>query len=163
MTANPSTSTATTCGPAAQGDPRLTGNADTNAAYTAASDVNNFHPRLPRYGRLTHDQDRIGLTGALQFRPREGTLMTLDMMYLQARCNAAEDYLEAISFSRTLSQGGKPQTSVVSTAYAANGALLYGVYNGVDDIRSESRYDKLSTEFTQPTFTLEQDIGESIR
>lgn len=162
MTANPSTSTATTCGPAAQGVTRLTGNADTNAAFTAASDVNNFHPRLPRYGRLTHDQDRIGLTGALQFRPREGTLMTLDMMYSKLDATRQEDYLEAISFSRTLSQGGKPQTSVVSTAYAANGALLYGVYNGVD-IRSESRYDKLSTEFTQPTFTLEQDIGESIK
>ena len=29
-------------------------------------------------------------------------------------------------------QGGKPQTSVLSTAYGANGALQYGVYNGVD-------------------------------
>ena len=53
--------------PAARGVTAL-GNADTNAAYTAASDVSNFHPRLPRYGRLTHDQDRIGLTGATQFK-----------------------------------------------------------------------------------------------
>ncbi len=162
VTANPSTSTATTCGPAAQGVPRLTGNTDTIAAYNAANNANNFDPRLPRYGRLTNDQERFGLTGALQWRPRDGTLLTFDMMYSKLDATRQEDYLEAISFSRTLAQGGKPQTSVVSTAYAPNGALLYGTYNGVD-IRAESRFDKLATEFTQPTLTLEQDIGESVK
>ena len=159
---NPTTSTATTCGPAAQGVNRLTGTPETIAAYNDASNPNNFHPRLPRYGRLTHDQDRVGLTGAIQFRPRDGTLLTLDMMYAKLDATRQEDFLEAISFSRTAAQGGKPQTSVVSTAYAPNGALLYGTYNGVD-IRAESRFDKLSTEFSQPTLTLEQDIGESIK
>ncbi len=162
VTANPSTSTATTCGPAAQGVTRLTGTADTIAAYNAASSASNFDPRLPRYGRLTNDQDRFGLTGALQWRPRDGTLLTFDMMYSKLDATRQEDYLEAISFSRTLAQGGKPQTSVLSTAYAANGALLYGTYNGVD-IRAESRFDKLATEFSQPTLTLEQDIGDSIK
>ena len=161
-TANPTTSTASTCGPAAQGVGRLAGNAETTAAYNAASDINNFAPRLPRYGRLTHDQDRVGLTGALQWRPMQGTLITFDMMYSKLDATRQEDYLEAISFSRTLSQGGKPQTSVVSTAYAANGALQFGTYNGVD-VRSESRFDQLSTEFTQPTLTLEHSIGESIK
>jgi TonB-dependent receptor len=160
--ANPTTSTATTCGPAAQGVSRLTGTPETIAAYNDASNPNNFHPRLPRYGRLTHDQDRLGLTGAIQFRPRDGTLLTLDMMYAKLEATRQEDFLQAISFSRTAAQGGKPQTSVVSTAYAPNGALLYGTYNGVD-IRAESRFDKLSTEFSQPTLTLEQDIGESIK
>jgi TonB-dependent receptor len=162
VTANPTTSTATTCGPAAQGVPRLVGTPANIAAYNAASDVNNFHPRLPRYGRLTHDQDRLGVTSSLQFRPMEGTLATLDLLYAKLKATRQEDFLEAISFSRTAAQGGKPQTSVVDTAYASNGALLYGVYNGVD-IRAESRFDKLSTEFTQPTLTLEQDIGESFK
>jgi iron complex outermembrane receptor protein len=40
--------------------------------------------------------------------------------------------------------------------------LLYGAYNGVD-MRSESRFDKLSTTFTQPTLTLEQDLGETLK
>lgn len=160
--ANPTTSTATTCGPTAQGVNRLAGTPETIAAYNDASNPNNFHPRLPRYGRLTHDQDRVGLTGAIQFRPRDGTLLTFDMMYAKLDATRQEDFLEAISFSRTAAQGGKPQTSVVSTAYAPNGALLYGKYNGVD-IRAESRFDKLSTEFSQPTLTLEQDIGESIK
>jgi iron complex outermembrane recepter protein len=160
--ANPTNSTATTCGPAAQGVSRLPNTADNIAAYNAASDPNNFHPRLPRYGRLTHDQERTGLTGALQFQPTPATLLTLDMLYSKLKATRHEDFLEALSFSRTAAQGGNPQTSVLSTGYGPNGALLYGTYNGVD-IRAESRFDILSTTFTQPSLTLEQDIGESLK
>jgi TonB-dependent receptor len=160
--ANPTTSTATTCGPAAQGVARLAGNTSTIAAYNASSDPANFHPRLPRYGRLTHDQDRVGLTGSLQFRPQQGTLLTFDMLYSKLKATRQEDFLEAISFSRTAAQGGKPQTSVVDAAYGTNGALLYGVYNGVD-IRAESRFDVLSTTFTQPSLQLEHAITDSLR
>jgi TonB-dependent receptor len=162
VAANPTNSTATTCGPAAQGVPRLVGTPGNIAAYNAASNAANFHPRLPRYGRLTHDQDRLGVTASVQFKPMEGTLATLDLLYAKLKATRQEDFLEAISFSRSAAQGGKPQTSVVDTAYDANGALLYGVYNGVD-VRAESRFDKLSTEFTQPTLTLEQNIGESMK
>ncbi|MES2148282.1 MAG: TonB-dependent receptor [Pseudomonadota bacterium] len=160
--ANPSTSTATTCGPAAQGVARLPASAAATAAYTAASDPANFTPRLPRYGRLTHDQDRLGLTSALQWKPQRGTLVTLDMLYSKLDATRQEDFLEAISFSRTATQGGKPQTSVVSAQYAPNGALLYGVFNGVD-IRAESRFDELSTTFTQPTLTLEHQFSDVLR
>ncbi|MFY9514090.1 MAG: TonB-dependent receptor [Rubrivivax sp.] len=154
--------TATTCGPSAQGVPRLTGTPENIAAYNAASNANNFHPRLPRYGRLTHNQDRLGLTGAIQARPADGTLLTLDLMYAKLKATRQEDFLQALSFSRTAAQGGKPQTSVVDTAYGTNGALLYGQYTGVD-IRAESRFDKLQTTFTQPTLSLEQDIGDRLK
>ena len=160
--ANPATSTATTCGPAAQGVARLVGTPANIAAYNEASSTANFHPRLPRYGRLTHDQERLGVTSAIQFKPRQGTLLTLDLLYSKLDATRQEDFLEAISFSRSAAQGGKPQTSVVETAYAPNGALLYGVYNGVD-IRAESRFDRLSTTFTQPTLTLEQTLSDSLK
>jgi len=161
VTANPATSTATTCGPAAQGVTRLAASAANTAAYNDAGSANNYHPRLPRYGRLTHDQDRVGLTAAFQARPYAGTLVTLETLYSKLDATRHEDFLEAISFSRTAAQGGKPQTSVVSTAYDPSGALLFGTYNGVD-IRSESRYDELSTTFTQPTLSLEQKITETL-
>ncbi|PWF39485.1 TonB-dependent receptor [Massilia glaciei] len=160
--ANPATSTATTCGPAAQGVPRVAGTPAAIAAYGAASSVANFTPRLPRYGRLTHDQDRLGLTAAMQWRPAAGTRLTLEMLYAKLDATRQEDFLQAISFSRSATQGGKPQTSVLETEYAANGALLYGKYNGVD-IRAESRFDELSTIFTQPTLTIEQDITCDLR
>jgi TonB-dependent receptor len=160
--ANPSNSTATTCGPAAQGVARIPGTPEAIQAYNDASNVNNFHPRLPRYGRLTHDQDRTGFTGAFQIRPQPETLVTFDMMYSKLKATRHEDFLEALSFSRTAGQGGKPQTSVLSTGYASNGALLFGNYNGVD-IRSESRFDVLSTEFTQPSLTVEHDLSQWIK
>jgi iron complex outermembrane receptor protein len=68
-TANPTNSTATTCGPAAQGVARLTGTPEAIAAYTLARSSRNFHPRLPRYGRLTHEQERLGLTGRCSSNP----------------------------------------------------------------------------------------------
>lgn len=157
-----SASTATTCGPTAQGVARLPASQTATDAYNLARSADNFHPRLPRYGRLTHDQERLGVTSSLQFRPQAGTLLTLDLLYAKLDATRQEDFLEAISFSRSLSQGGKPQTSVVSTSYAPNGALLTGTYNGVD-IRAESRFDQLTTTFTQPTLTLEQDLSESLK
>lgn len=159
--ANPAT-TPTTCGPAAQGVPRLGASPGATAAYNDASSANNFHPRLPRYGRLTHDQDRLGLTGSVQFKPTDSTLVSLDVLYSKLKATRQEDFLEAISFSRSASQGGKPQTSVVEAQYAPNGALMYGVFNGVD-IRAESRFDKLSTEFTQPNLTVEHDFTDHLR
>ncbi len=169
-TPNPSTTsgttvtpnTATNCGPVAQGVVRLPNTPENQAAYTLASSASNFHPRLPRYGRLTHDQDRLGITAALQIRPSDATLVTMDMLYAKLDATRAENYLEALSFSRTLTQGGKPQTSVVAAQYDANGALQYGKYNGVD-LRVESRFDKLRTEFTQPTFTFEQTLSDSLK
>ncbi|MBR7747142.1 TonB-dependent receptor [Undibacterium baiyunense] len=160
--ANPTTSTATTCGPAAQGVSRLPGTAENIAAYNLASSADNFVPRLPRYGRLTHDQDRLGLTASLQYKPQRGTVFSFDMLYSKLEATRQEDFLEAISFSRSASQGGKPQTSVVKTEYAPNGALLYGMYNGVD-VRAESRFDELSTTFTQPTLTLDHQFSDTFR
>ncbi|WEF30812.1 TonB-dependent receptor [Pseudoduganella chitinolytica] len=160
--ANPANSTATTCGPAAQGVARLPFSQGAVDAYNAASSAANFTPRIPRYGRLTHDQDRLGLTASVQWRPMRGSLLTFDMLYSKLEASRQEDYLEAISFSRGGTQGGKPQTSVVEALYAPNGALLYGKFNGVD-VRAESRYDELTTTFTQPTLTWEQDLAEGWR
>ncbi|MFG6415452.1 TonB-dependent receptor [Roseateles sp. DC23W] len=160
--ASPSTTPATNFCGASTTATRLPNTAANVAAYTEASKATNFHPRLPRYGRLTHDQERLGLTGSIQLRLSDTTLLTADMLYSKLDATRQEDFLEAISFSRNLSQGGKQQTSVVEAQYNAAGQLVYGKFNGVD-IRSESRFDELSTEFSQPTLTFEQDIGDSIK
>ncbi|MGM9484445.1 TonB-dependent receptor [Roseateles sp. NT4] len=163
VTANlPTGSTATTCGPAAQGVPRLPNTPENLAAYNEASKATNFHPRLPRYGRLTHDQKRLGMTGSVQVRPADSMLITFDMLYSKLDATRQEDFLEAISFSRALSAGGKQQTSVLEAQFAPSGQMLYGKFNGVD-VRAESRFDKLSTTFTQPTLTIEQDVTDTLK
>ena len=162
LKANPASSTDTTCGPAAQGVPRLPGTPEYIAAYNAASNPNNFSARFPRFGRMTHNQDRYGFTTSLQWRPEHGSLLTFDMLYSKLDATRKENYLESLGLSRALSAGGRPQTSVLDTAYDSNGALLYGLYNAVD-IRSEAQFAKLSTTFAQPILTYERDLGDSLR
>ena len=101
------------------------------------------------------------MTGSIQWAPTDATLISIEALYADLKATRNEDFLEAISFSRTASQGGKPQTSVLETQYDSTGDLLYGRYNGVD-IRSESRFDKLHTRFFQPTLTLRQNLGDSL-
>ena len=165
LTSQNTTAVQANCGPA-PGSPipgvaRLPNTAANVDAFTTASNAANFHPRLPRYGRLTHDQDRLGMTGSIQWAPTDATLISIEALYADLKATRNEDFLEAISFSRTASQGGKPQTSVLETQYDSTGDLLYGRYNGVD-IRSESRFDKLHTRFFQPTLTLRQNLGDSL-
>jgi iron complex outermembrane receptor protein len=119
-----------------------------------------FHPRIPRYGVLEHEQERLGLTGSLQFEPSDRTLITLDGMFAGFDANRTESFLEAISFSRT--GQGKPQTEVMDGEIGPDGDLLYGLFNDVD-VRSESRYDELDTEFTQVSFNLGHEFTDDFR
>lgn len=161
LTSQGTNATQATCGPAAQGVARLPNTPENVAAFNTARDAANFHPRLPRYGRLVHDQDRLGITGSLQFQPTDKTLISADFMFSNLSATREEIFLQAISFSRNAAAGGKPQTSVIESQYDANGGLLFGRYNGVD-IRAESRFDDLSTRFFQPTLTIEQKVGDRL-
>ena len=159
------TSTSTTCSTSAPGFPaanRLPASAAATAAYNAASNAANFHPRFPRYGRMVHEQDRLGVTASFEWKPRRGTRVSLDLLYADLDATREENYIEGFSFSRNLSSGGKPQTSVVDVQYDALGRMQYGVFNGVD-IRSESRYDEMKTRFTQPTLNVSHQITDDLR
>jgi len=118
-----------------------------------------FNPRIPRYGRLTHDQDRLGLTGALQWQPNDANLINLDLLYSDFNAKRDENFLEAFSFSRTAAQGGKPQTLVRQGEIDGNGTLVYGLFDDVD-IRSESRHDELETIFYSAALSASHQLSE---
>ncbi len=40
-----------------------------------------FHPRIPRYGLVDHDRERLGLTGAVEFQPNENTHIQISGLY----------------------------------------------------------------------------------
>lgn len=151
-------STAANC---STGNARPANTAANIAAYNTANQNSVFIPRLPRYGRLTHHQERLGLTGSFQFRPAESTLFTVDVLYSKLDATRQEDFLEALSFSRNAAAGGQTQV-IVRDAAVDNGMLVYGLFDNVD-VRSESRYDVLSTEFTQVSFTAEHDFSDRLR
>jgi iron complex outermembrane recepter protein len=131
-----------------------------NPANVTMAQVNAaFTPRIPRYGRLTHEQDRLGLTGALQWRPNDANLINLDLLYSDFKAKRDENFLEAISFSRTNAQAGKPQMIVRDGQIDANGTMVYGVFDDVD-LRSESRHDELETIFYSVALSAEHQLNE---
>jgi TonB-dependent receptor len=121
----------------------------TSTRPTGASDNNYFHPRIPRYDSYSYDTERLGLTGTIQWAPTDRTLVSLDALYSNFQSQRAEQYLEAISFSR--SGTGKPQTVILPGAIVDDtNSLVAGTFNNVD-VRVESRYDELETKFSQFT------------
>lgn len=130
-------------------------------AEALAADV--YHPRFPRYTQMFHDQKRTGITGALQFKPSDRTELSLDAMYSKIDATRDERYIEAISFSRSASQGGKPET-LVNDGYIdpATGALLYGSFDNVD-VRAENRHDEWSTVFKQLSLNGEHRFSDSFK
>ncbi|MFC7378796.1 TonB-dependent receptor [Brevundimonas sp. GCM10030266] len=136
--------------------------AGSNATAFALANQNSvFIPRLPRYGRLTHEQERLGITGALQWRPATSTVLSLDVLYSSLDATRQEDFLQALSFSRNAAAGGQPQVTV-QDAVVQDNMLVYGLFNNVD-IRSESRFDVLSTDYLQVSLTAEHDFSDRLR
>jgi TonB-dependent receptor len=134
----------------------LTGLAAQEAAWNGA------HPRIPRYGRIGYDRERVGVTGTLQFQPWDGTEITFDTLYGKLDQTRSEEFLEAISFARETGVQGFRATDLVSGVVNGNRTLVAGTFNDVD-IRTEQRIDILSTEFIQNTLSFEHDFSETLR
>ena len=77
----------------------------------------------------------------------------MDVLYSKLNSTRQEDFLESLSFSRNAAAGGQTQIHVLE-AEVQNNELVYGRFNNVD-VRSESRFDELNTQFTQVSFTLD--------
>ncbi|WP_282269205.1 TonB-dependent receptor [Stenotrophomonas sp. PS02298] len=105
-----------------------------------------YTPRFPRYTLVEHDQKRLGITGALQFKPSDRTSFNLDMLYSKIDAKRDEKYIEANGLSKT-GTAGKAQ-AVVTDGVIENGALVYAKMDNVD-IRAENRHDEWTTDFYQ--------------
>jgi iron complex outermembrane recepter protein len=158
----------TTAGSAAnqfQGlDPTYTGTA-------SISDINQaFHPRIPAYEGFQTEQERVGVTTSFQFKPGERTLLTLDGLYAKFDTIRQETQLESQVFSDGGATGIR-NTDVVNATVVDNGVnglgqrtstLVAGTFNDVD-IRSEGRYDDLSTQFTQVNLNGDHSFTDTLK
>ncbi|WP_213979353.1 TonB-dependent receptor [Sphingomonas sp. dw_22] len=150
----------------------------TPCAYTSASapsttpacaEANKlFHPRFPRYDYYITDQERIGVTGSIQWKPTENTSLTIDGLYADFKGTREERYLEANGFSVAglCTTAPKPancgvnDTDVID-ATVQDGTIVKGTFNGVD-LRTENRFDRLDTKFKQVTANFDQKLGDSL-
>lgn len=120
-----------------------------------------FRPRIPRYDIYKHDQERLGLTGSLQWQVTDKTLLSLDALYAKFEAERSEIFLEAPVFS---ANGAANIRNVVvrDAAIDASNTLVYGLFDNVD-IRSEARLDELETDFTHLTLEAEHSFSDTLR
>lgn len=134
----------------------LTGLAAQQAAWNAA------HPRIPRYGRIGYDRERLGATASFQFETEGGTRFTLDNLYAKLSQTRSEEFLEVISFARETGAQGFRAVDLVSGRVDGNRTLVAGTFNDVD-VRSEQRIDILETEFRQHTLNITHDFSDNLK
>ena len=134
------------------------GNFSPSSPFQEARSADVFAPRFPRYTLMEHDQERLGVTGALQFRPTDRTEFNLDALYSKIDAKRREKYIEANGLSKTGAQG-KSQI-VVLDGEIRDGAMVYARMDDVD-IRAEHRYDEWSTKFTQISLDGEHEFSDS--
>ncbi|MFD1190200.1 TonB-dependent receptor [Phenylobacterium conjunctum] len=138
----------------------------------AAAAANNaaLHPRFPRFDRYDQEQERLGATLSLQWKPSDQTLVTFDALYADLKSNREETYLEAPSFSvggactaaNVNTSCGIADTNVLSSTINSQGVMVAGTFNDVD-LRVEDRYDELETKFSQYTLDLSHEFSDSLR
>jgi TonB-dependent receptor len=122
---------------------------------------NSVHARFPRYVNFEHDQDRLGLTGSVQWKAGDNTTLSLDVLHSKLDAERTEPFIEAISHSRG-NAAGRGATDVLDYEIDENGTMVYGVFNDVD-VRSENRLDEWNTEFNQYSLTLDHEFSDRFR
>lgn len=123
-----------------------------------------YYTRIPRYGRLTYDQQRTGITGAIQFRPTESTTVSLEGLYSELDGQRDEEFLEVFIRSNT------DNLAVTDFNINSDGVIdflqadiLADVSNGTIPVRSEHRRDLFTSEFDQLTLKIEHDFSDTLR
>jgi len=122
-----------------------------------------YYARIPRYGRLDYEQERLGVTGSLQFRPTDRTTLSLDGLYSKFDGQRDEEFLEVFIRSNT------GAIDVTDFDVSSDGVLrrlvgdLQPAGGGLVPARSEHRRDYLTTEFHQFTGNIEHEFTDRLR
>lgn len=115
-----------------------------------------FHPRIPRYGEVAHDRERLGITGSVQFAPSNATKFSIDALYSKYDASREEQWGEVLLRSNERS------INLVSPVYDANNNLISATLNDAW-VRTEHYLRKSSTEFYQVGGTWDQDLSDTFR
>lgn len=115
-----------------------------------------FHPRIPRYGVIKHDRERLGITASVQFAPTDKTKISIDGLYSKFKETREEEWLEVLARSNERS------IDLVNPVYDANNNIVSATLNDAYN-RNEHYLRKSSTEFYQIGGTWDQDVTDKFR
>lgn len=123
-----------------------------------------WYARIPRYGRLDYEQERIGITGALQFRPSHSTEISIDALVSEFNGSRDENFMEVFIRSNT------DNLDILDYMVNSDGVLETftadiqpDAGNGIVPVRSERRQDELNTDFQQFSATVTHDFNDRLR
>ena len=121
--------------------------------------LNAFYPRIPRYTFGNTQEDRLGLTGALQWRPSDRTEVVLDLLWSRLNSELESPNVEAWAFSRAA------VNNVIVRDYAIDAGkntLSYGVFDNML-VRSENGFTRNESTFAQASLNVRHDFTDRLR
>lgn len=115
-----------------------------------------FHPRIPRYGEVRHDRERLGITGSVQFSPTDATKISIDGLYSRFKETREEKWGEVLLRSNERS------IDLLNPTYDGNGNMISATLNDAW-VRTEHYLRKSQTEFYQIGGSWDQDVTDNFR
>jgi iron complex outermembrane receptor protein len=114
-----------------------------------------FHPRIPRYGLVSHDRDRLGATGAIQWEPTDRTSLSIDGLYSNFK-EVRDEY-----WGEILIRTNERTIDVSNFTIDSNNNLVSATLNNAY-LRTERYSRESQTEFWQISARLEQELSETL-
>ncbi len=115
-----------------------------------------FHPRIPRYGSVRHDRERLGITGSVQWSPSEATKVSIDALYSRFKETREEKWGEV------LLRSNERQMDVSNYTIDSNNNLIAATINDAW-VRTEHYLRESQTEFYQIGGSWDQDVTDTFR
>jgi len=115
-----------------------------------------FHPRIPRYGIITHDRERAGLTGSLEWKPTERDHIEFDGLYSRYR-EERQEYWAEILF-----RSNEKGISVVDPVYDASGNMTAGTFNSAYN-RNEHYLQVQKATFYQTSLLYDHEFSHRLK
>lgn len=117
-----------------------------------------FRPRIPRYGKFTHEQERQGFTGTLQFRPTDRTEILVDYLTSNFDATRQEEFVSV----NMANSGNYREFDVTDYTIDGNGTVTSMTVDNYD-LRVENRFDVLETKFDQFSIRASHDFTDRLR
>ena len=118
-----------------------------------------WYPRLPRQDSFHHDQDRLGASAALQWRPNDDLEFGLTWVY--SKFNSDTDSYNSFGEFRRSGSWGYPNITPNSVTIDPGGDYaIAGNFDGVG-LRTESRKTADETKFNQVVGDMRWNINDS--
>lgn len=115
-----------------------------------------FHPRIPRYGVITHDRERLGLTGSMEWQPSDRTHIELDGLYSRYHEQREEEWAEV------LFRSNEKGINVVNPVYDSAGNMISGTFNNAYN-RDEHYLQVQNSTFYQLSGTLTHELTDKLK